>query len=115
MEDALKTEERNQDPTHPDARVAALWIDHDQAVILERALDDTDASEHLERSPAESEPAFALRTIHEIIDRDRIVVSGPVGARLGFERAYTAMTHRPDRLVDVEPTTYTSRPGSRTG
>ena len=94
-------------------REAAVWIDQDQAVIFEHGADGPNAAEHLERSPEESEPAFELRTIREIIERDRIVVSGPAAARLGFERAYTAMTHRPDRLVAVEPTAPGSRHGRR--
>jgi hypothetical protein len=34
-----------------------------------------------------------------------VVVADPARARTGFERAYVAMTHRPDRFVDIEPTT----------
>lgn len=88
---------------------AIVWIDRDQAVILDHGADGRNTVEHLDRSPAESEASFELRTIGEIVDRDRLVVSGPGGARLEFERAYVAMSHRPDRLMDVEPTTPTSR------
>jgi hypothetical protein len=107
MEDALMTE-RRQRAAHAAERDASVWIDHDQAIIREGGVDDQDVIEHLERSPAESEPAFDLRTIHEIIDRDRVAVSGPAFARIGFERAYVSMTHRPDRLVAAESTTPTS-------
>ncbi len=96
--------ERRRAPDDDGPREAAVWIDHDQAVISERGVDDQNTTEYLERSAGESEPAFELRTIREIIERDRVVVLGPADARLGFERAYTAMTHRPDRLVDVAPT-----------
>ncbi len=94
------TELRPRSRDHEGLREAAVWIDHDQAVIVEHGLDDQDTVEHVDRFPAESEPTFEARAIHEIIDRDRVVVSGPDHARLGFERAYVAMTHRPDRLVD---------------
>jgi len=30
-------------------------------------------------------------------------VSGPADVRTRFDRAYVAVTHRPDRLVDIEP------------
>jgi hypothetical protein len=101
------TERRQR--AHATERDVSVWIDHDQAVIRKGGVEDQDDIEHLERSPAESEPAFDLRTIHEIIDRDRVAVSGPAIARIGFERAYVSMTHRPDRLVAAEPTTPTSR------
>ena len=103
------TEPRQRARRKEQANDATVWIDHDRAVIVEQGKDDQDTTEYLERSSAESQPAFELRTIHEIIERDRIVVSGPAVARLGFERAYSAMTHRPDRIVDVEPDTPTSR------
>ncbi len=95
------TERRHR--AHATERDVSVWIDHDQAVIHKGGVEGQDAIEHLERSPAESGPAFDLRTIHEIIDRDRVAVSGPVVARIGFERAYVSMTHRPDRLVAAEP------------
>jgi hypothetical protein len=47
--------------------------------------------------------------VHEVVDEDRLIVSGPTNARTDFERAYVAMTHRPDRLVDVEPTRWIPR------
>ena len=101
------TERRQR--ANPTERDAAVWIDHDQSVILTQGTDEQVVIERLERSPAESVPAFDLRTIREIIDRDRVAVSGPAVARIGFERAYVSMTHRPDRLVAVEPTRPTSR------
>jgi hypothetical protein len=96
------------------ARETVVWIDDDQAVISERAADGRERVEHVDRQPAESRPAFEIRTIREIVDRDRLVVSGPAGARLGFERAYVAMTHRPDRLVDGQRSTPASQSGRRT-
>ena len=46
----------------PTERGAAVWIDHDQSVILTQGTDEQVVIERLERSPAESEPAFELRT-----------------------------------------------------
>jgi hypothetical protein len=43
--------------------------------------------------------------VDQVVDEERVVVSGPAFARTDFERAYTALTYRPDRLVDVEPKT----------
>jgi hypothetical protein len=103
------TKRRAQTPADEGSGQAAVWIDHDHAVISDRRPDGGERVEVLDRAPAETEATFEARTIDEIGDRERIVVSGPVFARTGFERAYTKVTHRPDRLVDVEP----NRPEAR--
>lgn len=95
-------------------REAVVWIDHDQAVIVGQEPDGRESVELLDRAPEESEAAFDARTVNEVVDEDRVVVSGPAYARTDFERAYVAVTHRPDRLVDVEPKTSRSRKTRRT-
>lgn len=82
---------------------ATVWIDHDQAVIVDREADQTETVEILSRGMHESEASFERRAVGEISGEDRVVVTGPAYARTQFERAYVALTHRPDRLVDVEP------------
>ena len=79
---------------------ATVWIDDDQAVIVEGGAAGREAIQQIDRGPGESRPAFQLRTIREIVYRDRLFVSGSAHARIGFERAYVAVTHRPDRLAD---------------
>jgi hypothetical protein len=49
------------------------------------------------------------------VDEERVVVSGPADVRTQFDRAYVAVTHRPDRLVDVEPSAPGPRKARRTG
>ncbi len=86
------------------AREAVVWIDHARAIIVER--DHSGHSVHVvDRLLAEREERFEARAINEVFDRDRVIVCGPAYARTGFERAYVALTHRPDRLVDLQPTT----------
>jgi len=82
---------------------AFVWIDHDRAVIDvygpgPRSLVRVD------RLPAECRERFESRTISAIGEHDRLVVSGPAFARTAFERAYVAVTRRPDRLVDLDVT-----------
>ena len=84
---------------------AVVWIDHDQALVVASEPDGPATAEVLEREPAETELAFEERALEDVLDADRVVVSGPANARTSFERAYVAITHRPDRLLDVEPTT----------
>ena len=83
-------------------REALLWIDHDQAVIVEEGPGGRNCV-LLNRAPQETEATFDARTVDAIVDRDRVVVSGPAYAQFEFERAYVSITHRPDRLVDAKP------------
>lgn len=49
------------------------------------------------------EPSYLAHVTQVVGDRRRVAVMGPGSARLALERAYVAIYHRPDRLVDVEP------------
>ena len=80
---------------------AQVWIDHEHAVIS-GATDALDTVAFLERKPDESEARFEARAVHEVVNEPKIVVSGPASARTGFERAYVAITHRPDRLTETD-------------
>jgi hypothetical protein len=80
-----------------------VWIDHNQAFIVGQGDDGRDSVELVDRAPGETEADFEARTVGEVVDDERVAVSGPAYARTDFERAYVAMTHRPDRLVDIEP------------
>jgi hypothetical protein len=85
------------------AAPATVWIQHDQALIVEPGQDPAESVEIVTRSPAETEAAFQHRALDRVVDDDRVVVTGPAYARTAFERAYVALTHRPDQLIDVEP------------
>jgi hypothetical protein len=87
------------------AHKVVVWIDHDQAFLVGQGPDGRENVELVNRAANESEADFEARTVGEVVDDERVVVSGPAYARTDFERAYVAVTHRPDRLVDVEPGT----------
>jgi hypothetical protein len=87
---------------------ATIWIDHNQAVIVDRIGDVPETVDILMRGSFESEAAFERRAAAEIANDDRVVITGPAFARTEFERAYVALTHRPDRIVDVEPNAVTA-------
>ena len=108
------TERRTRARATPASHEAVVWIDHDQAVIVEQGPEGRETVELLGREAAETEASFDARTVDEVVDEDRVTVSGPAFARTEFERAYVALTHRPDRLVDIEPTTSISRKATRT-
>ena len=90
------------------AHKVVVWIDHNQAFIVGQGADGRESVELVDRGPEESEADFEARTVGEVVDDEQVVVSGPAHARTGFERAYVAVTHRPDRLVDIEPGTVPS-------
>jgi hypothetical protein len=49
-----------------------------------------------------SESAFLAQVVGRLADCARVVILGPSSARLALEREYVAISHRPDRLVDLE-------------
>lgn len=82
---------------------AMIWIDHEQAIITMRHGDGTPLVERLGRGRFEPESAFEARAVDELVDAGTVTIAGPAYARTSFERALVAVTHRPDRIVDVEP------------
>lgn len=93
--------ERADAPRHP--ADAMIWIDHQQAIIATRHGDGSPFVERLGRGPFEPEASFEARAVDELVDSGTVTVSGPAFARTSFERALVAVTHRPDRIIDVEP------------
>lgn len=85
------------------ANEATVWIDHERAVIVNSDRDDRETVDLLEREAGESEAGFDARAVDKVLDDERVVVTGPAFARTSFERAYVAVTHRPDRLHEVAP------------
>ena len=96
--------------TLPHAQVATpfddaiVWLECNQAVVVSHVTNDQRAVDVLTRAPGETEAQFQARTVDQVANEPRVVVAGPVRARTAFERTYVAITHRPDRIADVEPT-----------
>jgi hypothetical protein len=84
------------------ASCAVVWLNSREAVIA-RSVADRESVLSIERGPVEAQSSYVNRIVHELGDRERVVILGPGIARLELERAYTTMFQRPDRLVDVEP------------
>jgi ABC-type uncharacterized transport system YnjBCD ATPase subunit len=80
-----------------------VWIDEHQAIITTEAADGRPMVEQLGRGTREAEAAFDARAVDAVLDRDPVSVAGPAFARVAFERAFVAVTHRPERLYDIEP------------
>jgi hypothetical protein len=86
---------------------AVVWLNLREAVIARTAADrDRAIGESvlsIERGPIEPQASYLSRVVHELGDRERVVILGPGIARLELERSYSSIYQRPDRLVDVEP------------
>ena len=80
-----------------------VWIDEHRAVIVEQLRGGRDGVQIIDRRPNETEAGFDARAVDRVLDQDRVMVAGPLCSRTEFERAYVAVTQRPDRLIDVEP------------
>jgi len=91
-------------PSSPPTEDAIVWIDPDQAIVFCHLSDGKQTVDVLQRVPSESPVQFRARTVDQVADEPRVLVSGSAGDRTAFERTYVAITHRPDRLADVEPT-----------
>jgi hypothetical protein len=81
---------------------AVVWIDDRRARITTEAADGRAVVEWLDRGPAETETLFEARVVDTVEGLDPVAVSGPTFARIAFERAFVAVTHRPDLLVDLD-------------
>jgi hypothetical protein len=82
---------------------AAVSINGRHAVIALLAGDGRVSTCEIDRG-IDPEPSYLVNVARMIGDRRRIAFMGPGSARLALERAYVAIYHRPDRLIDVEPT-----------
>ena len=93
-------------PTRHDARARARspgsTIDH--AVVARNADDGAvTVTEVSHPGPSGSDATYLARVVDEIGDQERLVTCGPERHRLALEREYVTIYHRPDRLLDVEP------------
>jgi hypothetical protein len=80
---------------------AVIWINGRKAIVARTEGEEVVVHE-LDRG-VEPEVAYLARVVHEIGDRERVVIMGPGSTRLALEREYVTVFHRPERLVDVEP------------
>ena len=83
---------------------AIVWIDHETAIVTDLDGDGARAPrvECLSRGAGESGTDFEARAVDEVMHETTVAVAGPVAARLSFERRFVAVTHRPDRIIDVD-------------
>jgi hypothetical protein len=94
----------------PVAPSAVVWINGRVADVASINSDGSISTCEVDRGwwPRD---VFLAQVARVIGDRSRVMILGPSSVRLGLEREYVALFHRPDHLVDVEPAGPISREG----
>lgn len=95
--------DREKTPPPP---TAVVWISGRHAVVAVGDIEPGGIAAWSTERRLESEADFLARIVRAVGDSGRVMVLGPTGPRLAVQRAYVAISQRPDRLV--EPT----RPGA---
>jgi hypothetical protein len=81
---------------------AVVWVDEQHAIVA-RADDGGIATTEVRRF-GQPETRFLANVVHEIIGREHVMIVGPQPIRIALERAFVAISHRPDRLIAVPRT-----------
>jgi hypothetical protein len=78
------------------------WIDRQRALVARRTPGGTIEVSEFDLPPDDAGQQIALASVaHALADGDRIAVMGAESVRTRLEREYVAISHRPDRLMDV--------------
>ena len=78
---------------------AVVWVDERHAIVA-RSDEGGIATTEIRRI-GQSESRYLAHVVHEIGGREHVMIVGPQPLRLALERAYVAVSHRPDRLIAV--------------
>lgn len=87
---------------HAPPTESVVWVDADGGMIVDPAVAEPSAVV-IDRALGESDVALTARIAQEVEASDVVYVCGAQAARTEFERGFVALTHHPERLVDVEP------------
>jgi len=85
----------------PAHAAAVVWLDGMHALVA-RAHEGHSVITEVDRD-ADPETQYLLRVLHETEGCDRIAVMGTDPSRIALEREYVALYQRPDRLIDLGP------------
>jgi hypothetical protein len=88
-------------PTAALAPDAVVWIDERHAIVA-RAETEGIATTEIRRV-GQAESRYLARVVHEVGDRQHVMIVGAQPMKLALEREYVAISHRPDHLVAAPP------------
>ena len=76
---------------------AVVWVDEQHAIVASAGVEGIATTEI--RRVGQAEVRYLARVVHELGDRQRVLIVGAHPMRVGLEREYVSITHRPDRLI----------------
>jgi hypothetical protein len=90
---------------------AVVWIDDRHAYVATNAVsgDLLFTEIHPRPGAGDHDETYLARVVDAIGDRERVAILGPDTQRLALEREYVLIFHRPERLIDVEPSSLADR------
>jgi hypothetical protein len=80
---------------------AVVWIDERHAIVARADIEGIATTEV--RRVGQPEIRYLARVVHELRDREHVMIVGPQPIKLALEREYVAISHRPDRLLAPPP------------
>jgi hypothetical protein len=95
-------------PTRPSA---VAWIDDRHAYVATNAASGDLLFTEIRpwSDVGDNDVTYLARVVDSIGDRERIAILGPDAQRLALEREYVQIFRRPERLIDVEPSSLADR------
>ena len=76
---------------------AVVWVDERHAIVARADVEGIATTEV--RRVGQPEIRYLARIVHEVADKDHVLIVGPQPIKLALEREYVAISHRPDRLI----------------
>lgn len=80
---------------------AVVWVDERHAIVARADVEGIATTEI--RRVGQAEVRYLARVVHELGDRQHVLIVGAQPMRVGLEREYVSITHRPDRLIAAPP------------
>jgi hypothetical protein len=80
---------------------AVVWVDERHALIARADIEGIATTEI--RRVGQPENRYLARVVHEVSDKEHVLIVGPEPIKLALEREYVAISHRPERLIAPPP------------
>lgn len=84
---------------------AVAWIDDRHTLVATNSIVGSVTVTEIRPHLTGADETYLARVVDAIGDRQHVAILGPDSLRLALEREYVLIFRRPDRLIDVEPST----------
>jgi hypothetical protein len=76
---------------------AVVWVDENHAIVARADVEGIATTEI--RRVGQAEARYLAMVVRELGDGQQVMIVGAQPMRVGLEREYVSITHRPDRLI----------------